>query len=77
MINRVPPLQAFGDPCLPLRARKMSGAGWKQHVVRRFVPEPWAGSLSPCPHPEHKAFSFSSWKRARPMNAKSSFNIRF
>lgn len=56
----------------------MSGfpKGRPQHMVKRLVP---ARGLppSPCPQPEHKAFSLSRWKHGRRMNAKSSFNVRF
>lgn len=74
MINRLPARRlAFRADACHSPDEKCRLAGRTQRVVKRLVPEPWARGLSPRPRPrpEHKAFSL------RPMDAKSSFNIRF
>lgn len=71
MIN-LPHVWVRSDAC-HFQYEKRRRAGWEPHMVERLVPcVGWRRTLPP---PEHKAFSFSSWK---PMaHAKSSFNVRF
>ena len=47
-INHVPPTSGFQNRCHS-QYEKCRLAGWKQHMVKRLVPEPWAPARHPAP----------------------------
>lgn len=78
LVSLPPPASGFQKRCLPLRIRKMP-ASWLGAACGQKVSPRTSGSPPrrlPTPSPSTELF-FLGWKCAQPMNAKSSFNIRF